>query len=103
MKATRLIAGYLALAAMCLVANSGCGSQKDASGAPANQSSGGLFSHVQKTGAQIWAENCTRCHTPRPAAQYTPQQWDLITTHMRLRCNLTGEEQRAVYHFMAGN
>ena len=100
MKTTRLIAGYLALAATCLVANSGCGLQKDA---PGNQSTGGLFPHVQKSGAQIWAENCTRCHTPRPAAQYTPQQWDLITTHMRLRCDLNGEEQRAVYHFMAGN
>lgn len=99
MQSPRLIAGCIALATVCLVLDSGCESQKDAS----NRPSVGLFSHVQKSGAQIWAENCIRCHTPRPAAQYSPQQWDLITTHMRLRCNLNGEEQRAVYRFMAGN
>ncbi len=60
------------------------------------------FPHVKKTGAQIWAENCTRCHNPRPAVQYSAQQWDMITTHMRLRADLNGEEQRAIYHFMWG-
>ena len=98
MRSPRLIAANVALAMVCLVLDSGCGSQNDA----ANHPSGGLFAHVQKSGAQIWAENCTRCHTPRPATQYSAQQWDLITTHMRLRCNLNGEEQRAVYHFMTG-
>ena len=60
------------------------------------------FAHVQKTGNQIWAENCTRCHNPRPSTEYSAQQWDIITTHMRLRANLNGEEQRAVRDFMSG-
>ena len=76
----------------------GCASQKQ----DLVKTDGGHFAHVQKTGGQIWAENCSRCHNPRPATQYSAQQWDLLTTHMRLRANLNGEEQRAVYHFMAG-
>ncbi len=85
--------------AASLLAVCGCGSQTDE--VPAGQS--GFFPHVQKSGAQVWAENCVRCHIPRPATQYTAQQWDLITSHMRLRCDLNGEEQRAVYHFMSGS
>lgn len=85
-----------------IVFAAGCASRQDQSNAGESHSSQGLFAHVQKTGGQIWAENCSRCHIPRPSTQYSAQQWDLITTHMRLRCNLNGEEQRAVYHFMVG-
>lgn len=90
-----------ALSATLLTIGYGCASRSSES--PVSESSaGGFFPHVVKTGGQIWAENCTRCHNPRPSTQYSAQQWDLITTHMRLRCNLNGEEQRAVYHFMTG-
>jgi hypothetical protein len=80
----------------------GCTSPQDRTPAGEVHTSSSLFAYVQKNGGQIWAENCSRCHIPRPATQYSAQQWDLITTHMRLRCNLNGEEQRAVYRFMSG-
>ena len=95
----RVIVAVGALITASLVSVGGCSLQEGDK--PAVQA--GLFSHVQKTGGQIWAENCTRCHNPRPSTQYSPQQWDLITSHMRLRCDLNGEEQRAVYHFMSGS
>jgi len=90
-------------AAACVALAAGCDSQKPApAGGPQAEQASGLFPHVHKTGAQIWAENCTRCHYARPANQYSAQQWDIITSHMRDRADLTGEEQRAVYHFMTG-
>jgi len=98
-----IIAATMSVAAACLVFAAGCGAQKldTSGGAPAEQTSG-LFPHVHKSGGQIWAENCNRCHYARPANQYSAQQWDIITSHMRSRADLTGEEQRAVYHFLSG-
>ena len=65
--------------------------------------SSSFFPHVKKTGGQVWAENCTRCHNVRPPMQYSPGQWSVICAHMRIRANLNGEEQRAVYLFMTGS
>jgi hypothetical protein len=101
MKRTRQMVALVALFAMLLFMGYGCASPSS-DGQVGEKSAAGFFPHVVKTGGQIWAENCTRCHNPRPSTQYSAQQWDLITTHMRLRCNLNGEEQRAVYHFMTG-
>jgi hypothetical protein len=95
-----VLAGSLAA---CIVTVSGCARPGESAGTPEAQAASGFFPHVQKTGGQIWAENCTRCHNPRPSTQYSAPQWDLITSHMRLRCDLNGEEQRAVYHFMTGS
>ena len=95
------ISMFAAAASLVLVA--GCNSQKQGTDgtAPAEQTSG-LFPHVKKNGGQIWAENCNRCHYARPASQYSAQQWDMIELHMRSRADMTGEEQRAVYHFLSG-
>jgi hypothetical protein len=60
----------------------------------------GVFSPPSTGGAQLWAENCTRCHNVRPPSQYSDQQWDLIVTHMRLRANLTGQESREIIKFL---
>jgi len=53
-----------------------------------------------KSGAQIWADNCSRCHNYRDPGYYSPSQWGMIVHHMRLRANLTGEEQRKVTEFL---
>ncbi|HHL52812.1 MAG TPA: cytochrome c [Flammeovirgaceae bacterium] len=53
-----------------------------------------------KTGAQLWGENCMRCHnTPSPAA-YNNVDWATIGLHMRVRANLTAEETRKVVEFL---
>src|SRR5258708_1337640 len=70
----------------------GCHSASDArsSGAPssaasaASAESGGplaaLFGPVpHKTGAQLWADNCTRCHYVRQPDYYSGVQWELVT------------------------
>ncbi len=51
-------------------------------------------------GAQLWADNCSRCHNMRPPQSYSDAQWEAVTMHMRLRANLTGTEQREITRFL---
>lgn len=53
-----------------------------------------------QTGAQIWAENCMRCHQLRSPAQYNAAQWGVIVQYMRLKAGLTGEQARKVLAFL---
>jgi hypothetical protein len=54
----------------------------------------------KKSGVQLWSENCARCHNMRPPDSFSDQQWAIIVHHMRLRANLTGEEQREITKFL---
>jgi cytochrome c1 len=54
----------------------------------------------EKGGAQLWAENCSRCHNMRPPQSYSDAQWHAVVHHMRLRANLTGEEARSITAFL---
>jgi len=54
----------------------------------------------QKSGAQLWGENCVRCHSiPSPAA-YNNVDWETIGKHMRLRANLTEDEATKIFDFL---
>jgi hypothetical protein len=52
------------------------------------------------TGEELWSNNCLRCHNIRPPTMYGNAQWDVIVHHMRLRANITGQEQRAIVEFL---
>ena len=66
----------------------------ESSGAVSNDSYMGL------TGEELWSNNCVRCHNIRPPTMYGNAQWDVIVHHMRLRANITGQEQRAIVEFL---
>jgi mono/diheme cytochrome c family protein len=53
-----------------------------------------------KSGAQLWAENCVRCHNIRSPGSFSPVQWDVAMMHMRVRANLTPEEQKKILEFL---
>ncbi len=54
----------------------------------------------QKTGAQLWIENCQRCHnTPSPSS-FSPEQWETIGMHMQTRALLTNEERDKIVGFL---
>jgi hypothetical protein len=55
---------------------------------------------ASKGGAQLWAENCGRCHNIRSPSSYSDMQWDVAVHDMRVRANLTGEEQRKILEFL---
>ena len=54
-----------------------------------------------KSGAQIWGENCLRCHNAPDPADYSDQEWEAVGTHMKLRANsLTEPEINKVVEFL---
>ena len=53
-----------------------------------------------KGGAQLWSENCTRCHYIRPPDAFSAAQWGLLMHHMRSRADLTGQEEREILRFL---
>jgi hypothetical protein len=53
-----------------------------------------------KSGAQLWAENCQRCHnTPSPTT-YSPEKWETIGMHMQSRALLTDKERDKIVEFL---
>jgi nitrate/TMAO reductase-like tetraheme cytochrome c subunit len=57
-------------------------------------------SYRELSGEELWSNNCMRCHNIRPPNVYSDTQWDVIVHHMRLRANITGQEQRAIVAFL---
>jgi cytochrome c2 len=53
-----------------------------------------------KSGAQLWAENCQRCHnTPSPST-FSPEQWETIGMHMQTRALITDDERKKIVDFL---
>jgi cytochrome c2 len=53
-----------------------------------------------KSGAQLWAENCQRCHnTPSPST-FSPEKWETIGMHMQSRALLTDKEREKIVEFL---
>jgi len=53
-----------------------------------------------KSGAQLWGENCKRCHNVASPSDYSDAQWDVVGMHMRVRANLTAEEIGKIVEFL---
>ena len=53
-----------------------------------------------KGGAEIWSENCARCHNSQSPSIYSDAEWDTVALHMRTRANLTAREHRAILAFL---
>jgi len=56
--------------------------------------------NMQLSGEELWTMNCRQCHNIRPPTMYSNAQWDVIVHHMRVRANITGQEQRAIVEFL---
>jgi hypothetical protein len=55
---------------------------------------------AEKTGAQLWAENCQRCHNTPPANAFSKEQWITIGMHMQTRAQLTDKERDRIIAFL---
>ncbi len=99
------IAAALLAGASVIVAIAGCHNEPGASTSSAGATTQPLHANIfapppPKGGAQLWAENCTRCHNAPPPDRYSDAQWDVAVQHMRLCANLTGEESRKIVEFL---
>jgi hypothetical protein len=57
-------------------------------------------SSTGKGGAQLWAANCAHCHSSRSPSAYSDSEWEVVMFHMRIRGNLTAEENRKIAEFL---
>ncbi|HVX24898.1 MAG TPA: hypothetical protein VHB70_01050 [Parafilimonas sp.] len=55
---------------------------------------------ADKSGAQLWAENCTRCHNAPPPGEFSNENWDIVGTHMQVRANITGNDAKKIIDFL---
>jgi hypothetical protein len=87
----------LSLVAVALLDGCGQAGPKTVTTAPADH---GVAQATEASGAQLWADNCSRCHNIRPLQSYSDAQWEAVVMHMRLRADLTGPEQRKITAFL---
>jgi len=53
-----------------------------------------------KGGAELWGQNCIRCHnTPSPDT-FSDVEWEVAVAHMRVRAYLTEEETDKIVEFL---
>ncbi|MBL1232542.1 MAG: cytochrome c [Vicingaceae bacterium] len=55
---------------------------------------------LAKSGAQIWGENCVRCHNTADPSTFSDVEWDVASMHMQIRANLTADEIKKVTEFL---
>lgn len=51
-------------------------------------------------GAELYNQNCGRCHNPRPAEHYSAREWSVIMPHMRVKAHMTKHETLDVEAFL---
>ena len=100
LRTLRLVAVAAAIAAACVAGCETLPPAPPATDADAPIGPVGDQSEVGAGGAELWAQNCARCHNPRPLNSFSPTQWDLIAHHMRVRANLTAEEYRSIRAYL---
>ena len=86
----------IALAIFTWLVISSCSTEKQSTEVAA----GATAAPTGKSGAELWAQNCVRCHNIRSPSNYSPAQWEVVMMHMRVRANLTPEEHKKILEFL---
>jgi len=55
---------------------------------------------TEVSGAELWKQNCGRCHNYRGVSEFSDPQWDIIMGHMRVIGNIPGGQARAILKFL---
>ena len=58
---------------------------------------------AMKSGVQLWAENCQRCHNAPSPGSFSASQWETIGMHMQSRALLTENEKNKIIVFLQSN
>ena len=73
----------------------GCNSSKNVKGEKS-----AVSGEEAKGSAQLWSENCARCHNMRSPSSYGDVQWEVAMHHMRVRADLTAEEHHRILEYL---
>ena len=99
-KFQRIAAGsLLGLAALALLV-AGCRTSQSEHTGTAKPDAVAQVASSGKGGAQLWTENCIRCHNIRSPSTYSDAEWEVSMHHMRIRANLTAEEHKKILEFL---
>ena len=71
----------------------------DESGQAAPAVQQGSKDHEQKSGEQVFMQNCSRCH--KPPMTISPRITGTVVMHMRVRAKLSREDEQALLHYLA--
>ncbi|MEP7229297.1 MAG: cytochrome c [Ginsengibacter sp.] len=53
-----------------------------------------------KSGAQLWGENCARCHNAPPPGEFNNDNWEIVGLHMQVRANITQTDMDKIVTFL---
>lgn len=53
-----------------------------------------------KTGNELWATSCVRCHYAPTAVDFDDHEWDLIGMHMQIKAQLTEDEIEKIIEYL---
>jgi hypothetical protein len=93
------VGGLIGLLAIALLVT-GCRTSHTEHGGAANPGTVDQVANSGKGGAQLWAENCVRCHNIRSPSIYSDAEWEVAMHHMRIRANLTSQEHKKILEFL---
>jgi cytochrome c553 len=54
----------------------------------------------EKSGSELWSENCGRCHNAPGSSVYNAEQWEVLGQHMRMRAHITAMEAQKITEFL---
>ena len=91
--------GALFLALVSLALAAGCATKQPAPAADPAPDTRTASAHA-KGRAELWGENCGRCHNVRGPDWYSDAEWEVAMQQMRIRGYLTGQEHRAIEQFL---
>jgi hypothetical protein len=53
-----------------------------------------------RSGLQLWTDNCSRCHNVPGPGEYSDDEWEVIGAHMRVRAYLSEKEADNIIIFL---
>ena len=55
---------------------------------------------ADKSGAQLWGENCARCHNAAAPGEFNNDNWEIVGMHMQVRANITQPDIDKIVGFL---
>ena len=55
---------------------------------------------ADKSGMQLWSENCSRCHNASSSNSFSKEEWKTVGMHMQSRAILTNSERDKIIEFL---
>ena len=55
---------------------------------------------ADKSGAQLWSENCSRCHNAPGPGEFNNDNWEIVGMHMQVRANIDQNDITKIIDFL---